>query len=168
MGAHHHIHAAALQPLDYLFLLLGGLKAGEKLHIHGETVEPGGYRIIMLLGKYSCRHKHCALLAVHHCLKGSPERYFGLTIAHIAAEQAVHHLVALHVRLYLLNACELIRRRLIRKAILQLSLPRCIRRKLKALAFLPLAVKAHKVEGQLLYAVAGSGYGFLPFAAAQL
>ena len=127
MGAHHHVHAAALQSLDYLFLLLGGLKAGEKLHIHREAIEPGGYRIIMLLGKYSCRHKHCALLAVHHCLKGSPERYFGLTIAHIAAEQAVHRARALHVALDLRDGAELIVRLLIVEGVLKLALPGGVR-----------------------------------------
>ena len=165
---HHNVHAALLKAFKYSCLLLGSLKAGQQLHPYREAVKAGGYGAVMLLGKYSGGHQYSHLLAVHDRLECGTESHLGLAVAHVAAEQTVHHLVAFHVRLYLFYAGKLIRRFVVWEAVLQLFLPGCIRGKLKALALLPLAVQAHKVKGKALYAFLCSGYRLLPLAAAQL
>lgn len=81
----------------------------------------------MLLRQDGGRHEERHLLAVHHSLKGRAQSDLCFAVAHVAAEQAVHHAGGLHVLFDLRDAGELIRRFFIWEAFLQPRLPRGIR-----------------------------------------
>ena len=62
----------------------------------------------MLHGEYRCRNKQGALLALAYTFEGGAQRYLGFSEAYVAAEQAVHRHVPLHITLYFVNAAQLV------------------------------------------------------------
>ena len=87
---------------------------------------------------------------IHDRLVGGANRHLRLAEADVAAEQAIHRLGFFHIRLDLLDRAALVRRLLIRKGILKLSLPRCIGGKGEALRRAPLRVKLDELVGNVL------------------
>ena len=77
----------------------------------------------MLLCQNRCRHQIYHLFSVLDRLKCSPDRNFRLSVSNVSADQAVHDLFALHVRLCRLDRRKLIVRLLKRKQFLKFLLP---------------------------------------------
>ncbi len=63
----------------------------------------------MLLSQHGRRHQHSDLLSIGDCLKGCSQGNFGLAIADIAAQQAVHGAFGFHVLLDLSDGQQLVR-----------------------------------------------------------
>ncbi len=78
----------------------------------------------MLLRKNGRGAQHHDLLAVLGGLECRADRDLGLAVAHVAADQAVHRLVRLHVGLHVGDRRELVERLLERERGLHLELPR--------------------------------------------
>ena len=53
----------------------------------------------MLLGKHGRRHEHSDLIAIHCRLECGTHSDLRLAEAHIAAQQTIHGLIALHITL---------------------------------------------------------------------
>ena len=80
-------------------LLAGGAEAAEAFDDERILGEPLAERAKMLLGEHGRRHQHGDLLAVVDRLERGPDRQFGLAVADVAADQAIHGPGALHVAL---------------------------------------------------------------------
>ncbi len=121
----------------------------------------------MLLGEDRRRREDGDLLAVHHGLERRAQRNLRFAVAHVAAEQAIHRQVALHVALDLLRGLKLVGRFVVGEVFLKFLLPRRVRPKGVAPVLLPLGVELHEVEGQLLEAFAHLRFLLVPVLAAQ-
>ena len=78
---------------------------------------------MVLLGEDRRRHQEQHLLAVGGRLEGGAQRDLRLAVADVAADQPVHRLRRLHVRLGLLDRLELVVGLAIRERALELELP---------------------------------------------
>ena len=116
------IHLALLQSLQGLALLLRAAEAVEHLDVHAKVMHTLLKRQIMLLRQHCRRCQHRNLLAVHHSLKSRTNRHFGLAIANVAAQKALHRLRLFHICLDFGNRLKLVRRFLIREGLLKLLL----------------------------------------------
>ena len=61
--------------------------------------EPFRQRLLVLKREHGRRREERHLLAVHHRLEGGAHRHFGLAVADVAAEQAIHRRRRFHVAL---------------------------------------------------------------------
>ena len=147
MGTHKHLHRACGEPLEGLFLLLGGAEAAEHLHFHVKVGKTLKERLVVLLGQNRRGTQHHDLLAVLRCLEGSAQCDLGLAEAHVSAQQAVHRLGGLHVGLDILDGSRLVGRYLVGEALLHLTLPGRVRREGKAARGGAARVQVDKIEG---------------------
>ena len=90
----------------------------------------------MLLGQNRGWHQIHHLLFVLHRLKRGAQGDLRLSVAHVAADQAVHNLPALHVALGGIDGVQLVLRLLLREHLLEFLLPYRIRPVRKALGVL--------------------------------
>ena len=168
MGAHHHVQLPGGQGLLHGLPLLGGLEPGKAAHGHREGGEPLRHGGEVLLGQYGGGAQQGRLLPVLDRLEGRPDGHLGLAVAHVPAEEPIHGPAALHVRLHLPDAPELVRGLLIGEGGFQLPLPGGVGGIGEALDGGPFGVQGRQVHRQLL----GRGPGLLdlllPLAAPQL
>ena len=101
VGADQDIHLPRGQLIEGLLLLPPGAETRDHFHRHREVGHPLLEGEIMLLGQDGGGHQHRHLLAVIHRLEGRPHRHFGLAVAHVAADQAVHRPQRFHVFLHI-------------------------------------------------------------------
>ena len=87
------------EPAHDLLLLLGGPEAGEEVDRDREGGEAAAERPVVLVGEDRRRREDGRLLAVEDALEDGPHRDLGLAVADVAAEEAVHRLLRLHVAL---------------------------------------------------------------------
>jgi len=137
-------------------------EAGEHLHLDREWCQAAGERVEVLLGQDGGRHQHGDLLAVHHSLEGGPQRNLGLAVAHIAADQAIHRLLAFHISLDFGDGPELVFRLDIGEGSLQLMLPGRVRPEGVALDSGSHGVQLKQVAGKLLDGLAGGLFDSRP------
>ena len=168
VGADQKIHGPRFQVLEDLSARLGRLEAAEHRDIHRERAEAVHRRGIVLLGQDRGGHQDSRLLPVEDALHHRPQGHFGLAVAHVAAQQAVHGHWALHIALDLPNAAQLVLGLLIGKGLLEFQLPGGIRRKGKAPLFLPFGVQLDQALGQILGRRLGPAGAAGPVRAAQL
>ena len=102
----------------------------------------------MLPRKHGRRYEDSRLLARENALHHGTQRDLGLAEANVAAQQAVHRPVGLHIVLDLGNAAELIVGLLVGKILLKLALPRVIRREGVALDLGALGIQLDETLGR--------------------
>jgi len=159
----HNVHLAAFELLDRLFLLARCAKTRHHFHIDRIITETLPDRIVVLLCQDRGRHQEGYLLVVVDCFEGSTDRNLRLTVTDIATDQAIHNLATLHIALGGSDRIELIRRLLIRKHLLELSLPDSVRAEPVTGLLLPLRIKLDEFSGDLLYGSADSRLCLFPF-----
>ena len=145
--------------MDFLLTL----KTGENSHFHRKALHSLHKAIVDLLGQNGGGAKVGHLLGVLHRLKGCPQRYFRLPVAHIPTDQAVHDFLTFHVFLGGFNSQKLISGFLVGKGLLKFSLPNRILSKGVASLFLPLGIESQKLLGDFPHRPLNLGLGFLPF-----
>ena len=91
-----------------VFEFLGSAEAAEHLDAHRKGLEAAFEGLEVLKRKDCSRRQDDHLLAVAERLEGRAHDDFGLAVADIAAEQAVHGLRALHILLDFLDGGELV------------------------------------------------------------
>jgi hypothetical protein len=101
-------------------------------------------------------------------LERSAQRDLGLAVAHVAADQAVHGALLLHVGLDPLDRLALVGRLLPGELRLELAQPLGVLRVAEARAPLALRVEVDELAGQLLGGAPGAGLQRLPRLAAEL
>ena len=92
-----------------------------------KVLEPLREIVVVLLREYGGRHEEDDLIALLHHLKGRAERNFGLAVAHVAANQAVHDSSLFEVRLDIRNRLQLVPGLRVGEELLELGLPHRIR-----------------------------------------
>ena len=167
VGPDDEVHLAGRQPLRHRARLGRGEEPGEQLDPHGVGREAVGEGLEVLGGEERGRHQQGHLLAVLDGLEGGPQRHLGLAEADVAADQAVHRGLGLHVRLDLLDGAELVGGLLVRERLLQLGLPGRVLPEGVAAGVHPLLVEHHELLGDLLDRGTHPGLGLLPVAAAH-
>ena len=154
-------------PARHLAGLGAGEEPGQHLDAHrvaGEAVAEG---LVVLLGEQRRRDEHGHLLAVLHRLERGPDGDLGLAEADVAAHEAVHRVVGLHVALHLDDGGELVGRLLVREGLLQLALPRRVLGEGVAGGVEALLVEHHQLLGDLGDDRAHLGLGLLPAVTAE-
>ena len=84
---------------ERLLLLRLRAEAADHVDADGEAGEALAERLLVLEREHGRRREDRDLLAVHHRLERGAHRHFGLAVADVAAEQAVHRRRRLHVAL---------------------------------------------------------------------
>ena len=108
MRADKDVHLALLDSFQRLFDLLRGAEPvdiGDVARHVGQTLAEG---VVVLHGEHGGGHQHGHLLAVAHGLERRSDGDFGLAEAHVAANETVHRVVALHIGLHLGQGLDLV------------------------------------------------------------
>ena len=162
VGADDNIHCPLLQSCNGLSDLSPGSEPAHQLYCHGKILHSLDKGCIMLLGKDSGGHQVDHLLSLLNCLEGGTDGDLRLAVAHVAADQTVHHLPALHVRLGGCDGIQLVLRLLKGKHLLEFLLPYRIRSVLIALCHLSGGIQLHQFIGHFLHGRLHLGLGLLP------
>ena len=109
-----------------LLLLFRVPEAGEEVDRHRKGREAAAERPVVLVGEDRRRGEDGRLLAVEDALEDGAHRDLGLAVADVAAEEAVHRLLRLHVALDVADRAELVGRLRELESLLELLLPRRI------------------------------------------
>ena len=99
----------------------------------------------MLLRKHGGRHQHSHLPAIHDSFEGCAQRYLGLAVTHIAAQQAIHGPRAFHVAFDLFDRPHLILGFRVRETHFQNVLPFRVAFKRVSMHGLTLGVKFQQI-----------------------
>ena len=122
MGADDDVDFAVGQICEYLPDLFWRAGTREVVDPDGQVFETVFKCVVVLIGEDGRRHEDCDLLAVGRGLEGGADGDFGLAESYVAADEAVHRAVALHVGLDGLGSCQLVGRVLVDKRGLELLL----------------------------------------------
>ena len=115
MCSNDNIHESFFQILQRFFLLCRRAEPAQKINAHRKVLHALNERIVMLLCQNGGRNEVDDLFALLYCLERCTDCNLGFAVSDIAADQAVHDLFALHVRLCRLDRRKLIVRLLKRK-----------------------------------------------------
>jgi hypothetical protein len=121
----------------------------------------------VLLHEQGRRHEHGDLLAVLHGLERGPHGDLGLAVADVAADEAVHRDLALHVGLDLVDGGELVGGLDVGEGVLELALPRGVRGERVPGRRHPRGVEPDELGGDLLDVRLRAGLGLLPVRATE-
>ena len=137
------------QAVQYLFDVFRRTCPADILDPAGEILQTFGECLIVLESENGGRDQHRHLFVVSHSLEGGADRDFGFTETYVAADQAVHWAVVLHVCLHVGGRLHLVRRIFVDEAGLQLVLHEAVRAVGKALFLFPLGVEEDQVAGDV-------------------
>ena len=154
--------------LQNLLLLLRRVVAREQLDRDRERREAPQERAVVLIREDGRRREDGHLLAVHHRLERRAHRHFGLAVSDVAAQQPVHRLARLHVRLHVVDRRFLILGLLEFERILELELPRRVLRERVPLHHLPRGVELEQLVRHVAHRLLDRGLRARPGRAAEL
>ena len=120
----------------------------------------------MLLCEDGGRHQNGDLLAVENRLEGRPQRNLRLAVAHVAADQAIHDAVALHVFLGVRNGPQLVVGLLKGEELLELLLPQLVFGKCIPLLALSRGIEPDQLLRYVVHVLANAGLRLRPLGAA--
>ncbi len=167
VGADDHVDAPVGQPVDHLLGLAGREEAGQDLDPHRVAGVALGEGAEVLLGEQGGGDEDGGLHPLLDGLERGPDGHLGLAEADVAADQAVHGAVGLHVVLHVLDGLELVGRLLVGEGVLQLPLPGGVGGEGVARGGDPLAVEGHQLLGDVTDGDPNLGLGAPPLGAAQ-
>ncbi len=152
---------------DRFFLLLLGAKAADHLDANRKPREPLAQGLLMLKGQNRGRREERDLLAVHHRLEGAAHRHFGLAVADVAAQQAIHRRGRFHVALDVGGRGLLIDGQLVLEGVLEFLLPVRVGAEGMARNGFARGVELEQLLGHVAHGLLDLGLGPLPRRAAQ-
>ena len=133
----------------------------------GKAGEALPQRLLMLEREHRRRREKRDLLAVHHRLERGAHRDFGLAVADVAAEQAIHRRRRLHVALDVGDRGRLIGRQLVLERVLELLLPVRVGAEGVAGHRLARGVELEQLLGHVAHRLLDARLGALPRRAAE-
>ena len=163
VSADDNVHKPLFQPLQGLFDIRRGLKPGHQIHPHRKVLHPLDKGIVVLLGQDGGGNQVDHLLSLLDRLEGRPESDLGLSVAHVAADQPVHDLPALHVLFCVLDGGKLVVGLLIGEHLFKFLLPDRVLPVNEALGVLAGGVKLHQLLCDLPHGRAYPGLCLSPF-----
>ena len=168
VGADDQVDFARGQPSLDLLGFLRGREARERADAHGEAGVALGKGLRVLGDQQGRRHEDGGLIAVLDGLEGGSHRDFGLAVADVAREQAVHGHGLFHVSLDLVDRDELVGGLDVGEGILEFTLPGRVGAEGVPLGLLAHRVQADELLGDLVDGLLGAGLGLGPVGAAHL
>ena len=97
MGADNNVHQSLLQICYGLLLLRRCFKTAEQVHTDRKILHSLDKSVVVLLCQNGCGDKIHYLFALLHGFESCPDGDLCLAVSHVAADQAVHDLPALHI-----------------------------------------------------------------------
>ncbi len=158
----HHVDRTRGQAGHDVARLGRGEKARQHLDPDGVARVALGEGLGVLLGEQRGGDEHRRLLAVLDRLEHGAHRHLGLAEPDVAAHQAVHGDVGLHVGLHLFDGAQLVDGLGEGEGVLELALPRRVGREGVALHVQPQPVQLDELLGDLVHRGARLGPGALP------
>ena len=146
----------------------GGAEARDVLDRERVVAQALGERAEVLLGEDRRRHEHQHLLAGVGRLERGAQRDLGLAVADVAADQAVHRALGLHVPLDVLDRLALVGRLAVGERGLEVAQPVRVGREREAAAPAALGVEVEQLAGELLGGAAGARLDRVPARPAEL
>ena len=156
------------QPRLDLFGLLRGGEAREGTDVHGKPGVAFGEGLRVLGDQQGRGHEDRNLVAVLDGLKGGAHGDFGLSVADVTGEQAVHGDGFFHVGLDLVDGDELVGCLDIGEGVLEFALPGRVGSEGVTLGLLAHGVQADEFLGDLVDGFLGAGFGLGPVGATHL
>ncbi len=132
VGADHDVDSTLSEFLEGLLGLTGRDEPGEHTDLDRETGKPPLKGLEVLADEDRCRSENRHLFALEDRFEGGADGDLGLAVADIAAEQAVHRAVRLHVGLDLRDRPFLVVGEIVLEGVLELALPRGVGRELES------------------------------------
>ena len=166
--ADEDVHAPRFHVLQNLFLLLRRAEPRDHLDVDRKLPEALFEAFKVLETQHRRGREHRNLFAVLHGLKCRAHRDLGFAIAHVAAQQAVHGQLRLHVALDVADRRELVVGFGEVERVLKLTLKLVVRRELVPARRLALRVELKQLIGHVLHGLAHARLGFGPLLRAQL
>ena len=166
--AHHDVDRAVQETLDHLGRLGARQEPAQHLDSDRKAAVAVAERLKVLAGQQRGRHEDRRLAAVLDRLEHRPQRHLGLAEPDVAADQAVHRPVRLHVGLHVSDRPELVGRLHVRERRLELVLPHRVGREGVAGHTGPGPVEVDQLLGDLARRGPRPGAGPLPVRAAHL
>ena len=165
--ADEDVDRAVLKARDGVALLHGGAKAADLLDRERVVLQALGERAVVLLGEDRRRHEHQHLLAGVRRLERGAQRDLGLAVADVAADQAIHRALGLHVDLHELDRLALVGGLLVGEGGLELAQPVGVRREGEAGTAATLGIEVEQLAGELLGRAASAVLHRLPALASE-
>ena len=168
MGADQDVHLAGFHLLQNFFDLLGGPEAADHFDRERERREPLLEGLVVLEGKNGGGREHRDLLVVAQSLEGSAHRNFGLAITDVAAQQAIHGELRLHVALHVGDGLRLVLGFAVFERIFELLHPLGVGGKDVTPRRLALRIELEQLVGHVLHRLAHAGFRLAPCLRAQM
>ena len=168
VGADEDVDLPVAEALDRGALLGRRPEAADLLDRERVVAQPLGEGAEVLLGEDRRRDEHQHLLAGVGRLERGAQRDLGLAVADVAADQAVHRALGLHVGLDRLDRLALVGGLAVREGGLELAQPVRVGRERVAAPALALGVEVEQLAGQLLRGAARARLHRVPALAAEL
>ena len=146
---------------------LGRAEAAEHLHAHRKRLKAPLKCLKMLECQDRGGRQKSHLLAIAQRLESGAHRHFGFAVTHVAAEQAVHGLLAFHVALDVGDGGDLVLGGSELESILKLALPIAVPGELKALGHFALGVELEQLVRHVAHLGLDAGLGAGPGGAAH-
>ena len=156
-----------LELRDGFLLLLGGAEAAEHLDLDGKGRQALPEGVVVLEGEHGGRRQHRDLAIVVDRLERRAHGDFGLAVADVAAQQAVHRRRRLHVVLHVDDGVHLVFGLAELEGVFELALPFGVGRKGVACGGLARGVKLQQLLGHVLHGLLHARLGLLPLLRAQ-
>ena len=150
------------------FLIGFGSEARELFDAHRKSAEARAEGAVVLVGQQRRRHEHRDLLLVGDRFEGRAHRDFGLPVADVAADQAVHRPRGLHVGFGRVDGFLLVGRRLVGESLFHLGLPRGVGAEGEAARHLALGVELDEFVGDFRQRFGDARLRARPIGAAHL
>ena len=158
----------AADVLDDLILFGFAAEPADHVDRHRKPGEPLGQRLLVLKRQHGGRREKRDLLPVHHRLERGPHRHFGLAIADVAAQQAIHRRRRFHVALDVVDGVLLVDREIPLEGVVELALPVRIRAERVARHGLARGVELEQLLGHVAHGLLDARLGAFPGGAAEL
>ena len=168
MGPYYNVHLTLGKAIKDFPLFLGGLVTVHQGYVHREGSKAFLEVLVVLCRKDGGGHQNGHLFLGAHALEGGPHGYFGLSKAHITANQAVHGAPTFHVPLDVFGSLHLVRRRLVLEGVLEFLLQLAIGRESETFHQFPAGIKFHQVPCNLHHLLLDPLFEGIPVLAPQL
>ena len=133
----------------------------------GNLLEAAFEGLEMLEAEYGGRRQHRHLAAILHRLEGRAHGHFGLAVAHVAHQQAIHRQGRFHVALDVGDGRDLVLGLVVIESVFELPLKVVVYGKGMPLSCFALRVKLEQLISHVLHGLAHPRLGLGPLLAAQ-
>ena len=165
--AHDDVHFAGGEIRERLLLLGFAPESADHLDADREAGEALAQRFLVLKREHRRRREKRHLFAVHYRLEGGAHGHFGLAVADVAAQQAVHRRRGLHVVLDVGDGRLLIGRQLVLERVFELFLPMRVGTERVAGHSFARGVELEQLLGHVAHGLLHPGFRALPRRAAE-